>query len=132
MLQARLQTGPVVSLHLRGGRPAPFEPKFLWRIFGSKGEIEVSGEAPMLNTRTQGIKLRLHDQESDKVDEVEVDKDGFEELPQYAQNIGRVYEAFATGDKDKVLVDFEAALKRHELIDGMLKHWDSGEQGWKI
>lgn len=132
MLQATLQTGPVVSLHLRGGRPAPFDPKFLWRIFGSKGEINVESEMPLLNTRCEGVKIRVYDSESGSVEEVPLDKDGLEDLPQPAQNIGRVYEAFAMGDPKGVLVSFEDAYRRHVLIERMLEHWDSGEQGWKL
>lgn len=132
MLQARLATGPVVSMHLRGGRPPPLEPNCLWRIFGSKGEIDVESDSLMLNVKTEGVKLRLHDQETGEVEEITVDKDGLEDLPQPAQNIGRVYEAFAKGDPKGVLVSFEDAFRRHVIIEKMLEHWDNGDQGWKL
>lgn len=132
LIQAKLENGPVLSMNVRAGRPAPFEPKFLWRIYGTRGEIDIGADGMLLNVKTSGITIRIYDHESQKVEEVPVDKDGFEDLPGQAQNIGRVYEAFATGDENKVLVTFEDAFKRHVLIQKMLEHWDEGDQGWKL
>jgi predicted dehydrogenase len=131
ILQATLKTGAVLSLHIQGGPPPPFDPKFLWRISGEKGDLDISADYLRLNVISDGITIRLYDRESGNVEEVPIEKDELDDLPGPAKNIGRVYEAFAKGDK-KFLVTFEEAFQRHVLIEKILKHWDDGDQGWKV
>lgn len=131
LLQATLKTGAVLSIHLQGGHPPPFDPKFLWRIYGEKGDIEVSGDSSMLNVRTEGSKIRFHDRESGKVEDIVLDKDPLGDLPVPARNIGRIYEEYVSGDEN-FLVTFEEAFQRHVLIGKMLKHWDDKDQGWRL
>lgn len=109
----------------------PLGPRFLWRIYGDKGEIDVSASGMLLNSGYDDSKVSLHDHETGKVEEIPVEKDEWDELPLYARNIGRLYEAFRLGDKTK-LPTVEEAYQRHVLIDKMLKHWDDGDQGWKV
>lgn len=49
-----------------------------------------------------------------------------------AQNVARLYEAFAEGKRDSgdegYYPDWEEAVKRHKLIDEMYKRHDAGEQ----
>jgi predicted dehydrogenase len=130
LLQAKLKTGAVLSFQIQGGPPPPFDPKFLWRIYGEKGNINIGAESIMLNVR-DNVKIHLHDRETGNVEEVEVEKDELDGLPQQAKNIGRLYEALAKRDKN-FLVTFEDAVQRHVLIDKMLQHWDNGDQGWTI
>jgi predicted dehydrogenase len=129
-LQATLKTGAILSFQIQGGPPPPFDPKFLWRIYGEKGNIAVDAESLMLNVRDV-IKIRLHDVESDTIEVIEVAKNELDNLPQQAKNIGRLYEAYAKEDKD-FLVTFEEAFQRHVLIEKMLEHWDNGNQGWQM
>jgi predicted dehydrogenase len=128
-------------MHIRGGPPMPqsdekSSPPFLWRIYGQKGELEVSGQSLTINVTTDQT-LRLHDHETGKVEEIELDQGGafWEDLPVPARNIGRIYERFAEGGVNVVdgrLVRFEEAWGRHRLIDEMLRRWDEGTQGWRL
>ncbi|KAE9376596.1 NAD(P)-binding protein [Stipitochalara longipes BDJ] len=88
-------------------------PGLDWRIFGSKGEIRVTGYTKW--------SLNVDDGE---VVTVDVGRDEFEHLPVPARNIARLYEAFASGksgEKDEVewYPDFEYALRKHEVIEEM-------------
>ena len=71
--------------------------------------------------------IKVHDQGSGEVEEVEWEKDEFEELPVPARNIARVYEAFRLGGEG--LVGFEEAVGRHEMLGDMYRAWDEGKQG---
>jgi predicted dehydrogenase len=42
-------------------------------------------------------------------------------------NVGRQYEAFAKGDTATIL-DFDHAVKRHQIIDAILKSAESGQR----
>lgn len=67
--------------------------------------------------------------------EVVAGRDEWEELPMMGAGIARVYEAFADGKKGGVVDgmgvagyrDFEHAVERHRLIEGMWKRFDRGE-----
>lgn len=71
--------------------------------------------------------IRVHDQETGKLEEVTWEKDEWDELPPPARNIGRLYEAYRKGGDG--LVEFEEAVKRHNMLDDMYKSWDEGTQG---
>jgi predicted dehydrogenase len=128
LLQGTLESGALLSYHLRGGKPLPAGPQFLWRIYGEKGEIEVTASGALLNVGYGDEQILLHDQLTGKVEAVEVEKDQWEELPPQAKNIARLYEAFQKGEVEGV-TDFEDIVKRHALIEDMYQHWDSGDQG---
>jgi predicted dehydrogenase len=123
-----LQSGAVLSYHLRGGKAFPSGPNLVWRIYGEKGEIEITAPSAGLNVGSDETKILLHDQVTGELETVKVEKDEWDELPNQARNIARLYEAFRKGETDGV-VSFAEAVKRHELIDGMYKHWDEGDQG---
>lgn len=74
--------------------------------------------------------------EEGTVEKVEIGEGGWEGLPVSARNVGRLYEAFADargeeGERERGsgpeeggehwYPDFEYALKRHELIEGMYR-----------
>lgn len=128
LLQGTLQSGTILSVHIRGGRAFASKPKFLWRIYGEEGEIEVTASSLGLNVGYGDEQILLDDLVTGKLETVVVEKDEWDELPRPAMNVARLYEAFRKGEADGVPT-FEEAVKRHELIDGMYKHWDSGEQG---
>jgi predicted dehydrogenase len=131
LVQGFLDTGAVLSVHVRGGKAFPSKPQFLWRIYGEKGEIEVTASGMLLNVGYDDAQILLHDQSTGAIETVEVDKDEVDELPLMARNIARVYEAFRKGEV-KGVVDFEEAVKRHALLDEMYQHWDSGDQGRSV
>lgn len=59
-----------------------------------------------------------------EAEEVHLPKDGYSELPEPGQNVGRIYGAFAKGEE---VPDAALALKRHQLMASMWKRSD-GEQ----
>jgi predicted dehydrogenase len=128
LLQGTLQSGALLSYHLRGGKAFPAGPHFLWRIYGEKGEIEVTATGPLLNVGYGDEQILLHDQLTGKVETIEVEKDEWDELPSQAKNIARLYEAIQKGELEGV-PHFEDSVKRHALIEDIYKHWDAGDQG---
>jgi predicted dehydrogenase len=100
----------------------------LWRIYGEKGEIEVTGPALGLSVVTDGVVIRLYDQLTGELEEVGWERDEWEDLPVPARNIGRLYEAYRNG-KTVGVVGFEEAVGRHDMLDDMYKAWDRGDQG---
>lgn len=132
LVQGTLTSGAVLSFHIRGGSAFPSAPKFQWRIYGEKGEIEITATGALLNVGYDDEKILLHDQISGEVETVEVEKDEWDELPRPARNIGRLYETYWKGEGGSDVVDFEGAVKRHALIEDLYEHWDKGEQGRQL
>jgi predicted dehydrogenase len=128
LIQGTVTSGAVLSFHLRGGKGFLAGPQLLWRIYGEKGEIEVTASGPYLNVGYEDAKVLLHDQLTGQVETIAIEKDEWDELPQQAKNIARLYEAFRKGASEGV-ADFESTVQRHALIEEMYKHWDSGDQG---
>jgi predicted dehydrogenase len=127
MLQAQFDSGAVLSYHLRADAPMPGTPGLLWRIFGTKGEIQLTAPSFYINVGSLTPQVSLYQRSAEKAVEVPVIKDEYEALPLAARNIARQYEGFARGDMAGI-PDFELAIKRHALIEEMLRRWDSGEQ----
>ena len=117
LLQGRLERHPsaVFSFHLRAGDRFIGEPGSTWRIYGTKGElaVEFASAGPQMAKATS---IRFSNAAKGEVEEIVADEGGEEwtGLPTQAQNIGRLYEAYATG---KPYADFDLAVKRHELLD---------------
>ncbi|KAF2268492.1 oxidoreductase [Lojkania enalia] len=118
LLQGKFPSGAVFSYHLRGGPAFNNTDGCFWRIFGTKGEIQVTGSSSWIHLSDDNLKIELFDQASGKTETVEVDKDDFSDMGLYARNVARLYEGFAEGkgEKDGVL-DWEVALKRHQFVD---------------
>jgi predicted dehydrogenase len=115
-------------VHIRGGRAFARAPKFLWRIYGEKGEIEVTASGGGLNVGYDDEQILVDDFGTGEVEKVGVEGDEWDELPRQARNVARLYEALRKGEKDGI-VSFEEAVGRHEVIDGMYEAWEKGEQG---
>ena len=106
----------------------PQLPALDWRMFGTAGEIRVTSTnwAPS-SLGSAGTKIEIMKAVTGVVEEVkcEDDEDEWKDLPPPARNIARLYEAFANGygkdGKGQWYPDFEHALQRHELIEGMYK-----------
>jgi predicted dehydrogenase len=124
LLQGRLDRHPsaVFSFHLRAGDRFIGGPGSIWRIYGTKGElaVEFASAGPQM---AKASSFRFSNAEKGEIEEFVTDEGGEEwtSLPTQAQNIGRLYEAYATG---KPYADFDLAVKRHELID---EFWASME-----
>ncbi|ETI19635.1 hypothetical protein G647_09469 [Cladophialophora carrionii CBS 160.54] len=117
LLQGRLDRHPsaVFSFHLRAGDRFIGSPGSTWRIYGTKGElaVEFASAGPQM---AKALSIRFSNAEKGEIEEFVTDEGGEEwtALPTQGQNIGRLYEAYATGQP---YADFDLAVKRHELID---------------
>jgi predicted dehydrogenase len=121
----------MLSFHLRAGSRAKDTPGATWRIYGEKAElvVEFASAGPQIG---QAKNIQIHRfapattavaaKEAQEVEDVRVDEGGDEwtTLPVPGQNIGRLYEAFATGGE---VSGWDVAVRRHELID---QFWKSG------
>lgn len=123
LLQGRFDRQPpaVLSFHLRAGDRFIDGPGSIWKIYGEKGELvmEFSSAGPQI---AQAASIKFSNAETGKIENIAFDDGGKEwtDLPVAAQNIGRLYEAYAEG---RPYGDWELALKRHQLID---EFWASG------
>ena len=123
LLQGRLDREPsaVFSFHLRAGDRFIGSPGSTWRIYGTKGELalEFASAGPQIGPATS---FRFSNSDTGEVEEIKIDDGGEEwtKLPTQAQNIGRLYEAYANGSD---YGDWELALKRHELLDEFWSTW---------
>lgn len=130
LIQGHLQSGAVLSIHQRGGVPFKGEPGLSWRIYGEKGEIDVSSVGTFMQVGYgDDMHIKLHDYQKDEVQVIDWSiKDDCQSLPGPAQNIGRLYEAFADGNVDQY-ADWEQAVARHRLIQ---KAFESSETGKSV
>ncbi|KAF1989777.1 NAD(P)-binding protein [Aulographum hederae CBS 113979] len=124
LVQGHLTTGAILSFHLRGGASFPSGPKLLWRVYGEKGEIQITGPQAVLNVGAPTT-LELHDHATGEIENITVEEP-FESLSMYARNIGRMYEALANGDDSKI-IDWKEATKHHALIDEIYEREKAGQ-----
>lgn len=124
------QQNATLHFRLRRGQPFPGEPVFEWTIYGEKGEIRIiSPKSAFLQVSDATVPrvIEIHDFATDEVTKIEWDWEKWQnELPHEARGIGALYEGLAevkaTGAKEKYLT-FDAAVKRHELLEGLLGEW---------
>jgi predicted dehydrogenase len=109
-----------VSINLRGGGAFKGTPGQDWRIYGEKGEIRLTASGPFLQVGYPDITIAVHDFASNEVEEIEIDKDPFDEFSLPVRNVARVYEAIAADDTSN-LCDFGNAVEGHRLIDTLYK-----------
>jgi predicted dehydrogenase len=127
---ALTQKNATLHFRLRRGQPFPGEPVLEWTIQGEKGEIRIiSPESAFLQVSDATVPrvIEIHDFASNEVSKVEWKWEGWQEdLPPPARGIGALYESLAevktTGAKEKYLT-FDAAVKRHELLENLLADW---------
>jgi predicted dehydrogenase len=138
MLIGRLDRGhasspAMLSFHLRAGSRAKDTPGATWRIYGEAAElvVEFASAGPQIG---QAKRIEIHHfappaaaaaltaKAAQEVEDVRVDEGGDEwtDLPVPGQNIGRLYEAFAT---NREVPGWDVAVSRHRLID---EFWTSG------
>ncbi|KAK6429983.1 hypothetical protein LTR95_013865 [Oleoguttula sp. CCFEE 5521] len=118
-LQGQLASDALLTFHMEGGEPFPGEPALRWHIVGETGELLKYSD------RVQGDKSGfLSDKpQSVPVTELEVPKDALSKVRGVAENVGRLYEAFADGEEG-MYADWEVGLRRHELMEEMFRRWD--------
>ncbi|KAI9834416.1 MAG: hypothetical protein M1819_003027 [Sarea resinae] len=130
-LQGHFTSGALLSLYMRGGPIFKGEPALAWHIHGQTGEIKVSQSGPFLSMETPDLKVEVHDFETDRLEVIDWRsgvKDAVKDLQNPAQNVGRLYEAFADGNWEGYK-DWQHALLRHKLIDEVFKSAEEGREG---
>ncbi|OQN99597.1 hypothetical protein B0A48_14739 [Cryoendolithus antarcticus] len=138
-LQGKLASNALLSSHMEGGAPFPGEPGLRWHIVDEKGELLITNNIMMMDMLHTSAKVqwldysrkaqsKVGDVLSDKpqsvpVTDLEVPKDELSKVGGVAENVGRLYEAFADGEKG-MYADWEVGLSGHELMEEMFQRWD--------
>lgn len=119
-LNVSLASGAVLPYSLRGGQAFDNTCGTFWRIYGTKGAIQVTGSNSYIQVAEENISINLFDYGKEGLEKVRLEKDEWsgEQYPLYSRNIARLYEAFADGKgtTDGVL-GWEDAVKRHTFVD---------------
>ncbi|THW73642.1 NAD(P)-binding protein [Aureobasidium pullulans] len=126
MLQGRFKSGALVNYELRSAAQFPGEPGVRWTIHGDKGEILVTCPSGMFDINHEGVKIQFHDMSKDSAETIDLPSDSLADLKHPAQNVGRLYEAYAKGESDSYC-DWKLALRRHELIEEMFQRGDGSK-----
>lgn len=108
----------ILNFNLRAGDKFIGQAGSTWRIYGAKAELQMTftSAGPQIG-RADSIKISdfVTGEVLDVTNEIdEGPGDRWTSLPTQGQNIGRLYEAFATGGE---FGDWEHAVMRHEMID---------------
>jgi predicted dehydrogenase len=127
LIQGHLESGALLSYHIRGGDAFAKNEGLIWRVYGETGEIQVTASGTYLNAGHEDMTIRLHDHATGETIKVDVAEDGLSKLPLFSQNIGRIYEAFADGKTDGYM-DWSHALLRHKLVDEIYQRDSAGKQ----
>jgi predicted dehydrogenase len=130
LLQGHLESGAVLSYHLHGGKAIGPGEGLDWRILGDRGELSVTASGTWLQCGYPDSKIRLFDNRADTIEQVPIPEDEWNSLPIPAQNVARLYEAFADGRKGE-FPDWNAAVRRHKLIDEIYARERTGNQDSK-
>jgi predicted dehydrogenase len=130
LLQGHFESGALLSYHLHGGKPIGPGEGLNWRILGEKGEVSVTASGTWLQCGYPDSKIRLFDNRSEKIEEILIPQDEWDNLPLPAQNVARLYEAFADGRTDE-FPDWSHAIQRHKMIDEMYSKERAGKQDQK-
>lgn len=125
MLMGRLARSPpaMFNFHLRAGNKFTDQPGSIWRIYGTKAELQMTftSAGPQIGRASQIVicDFEKGGEVTDLTSEIdEGPGDRWTSLSEQGQNIGRLYEAFAVGKPGQDYADWEHAVKRHEMIDG--------------
>ncbi|KAJ4303375.1 hypothetical protein N0V90_002268 [Kalmusia sp. IMI 367209] len=127
LLNGTLASGALLSYSLRGGPAFDSISDTIWRIYGTKGAIQVVGPDSYLQIADDNFNIKVHEHGKEGLEEVNFDKDGWsgEECPLFARNVARLYEAFADGKGvDGGVLGWEDAVKRHVFVEEMYEKAD--------
>lgn len=124
LIQGHLEGGAAASLHFHtGSNAADADGRNLrWSIAGTEGDIEVSQAAGAL---LRDLSVRVRVLKGGRALDVRLDWEDLGEFYMFGQHVAlatpaRHYKAIAAGDADGI-VDFKHALKRHELLEQIVK-----------
>ena len=119
------ETKAPFSFHLRGGPVFKRTEGVLWRIYGEKGEIQVTGQDPFLHLSEDNYKIEVFDHQSGETEVLEVEKDEWSgevsNTRNVARNVARLYEGFTEekGEEEGVF-GWEVAVEKHKFVDDVL------------
>ncbi|KER00928.1 hypothetical protein AUEXF2481DRAFT_93901 [Aureobasidium subglaciale EXF-2481] len=122
-LQGRFESGTLVTYQLRAGEAFPREPGCRWLINGDEGDILITNTRGCFDIEHEGVVIKYKQAGEKETQTIELPQDDLTDLERPAQNVGRLYEAFAKGEKESY-ADWEVALKRHAFIDEMFQRGD--------
>ncbi|KAL6834572.1 NAD(P)-binding protein [Trichoderma camerunense] len=115
----RLETGAIANVAFRKVDKTVDGKGLKWLISGTKGEIELSMDGPMLQMDLEKKHLRLVIGREGKVQDIDYnDSDEPKHIRNVAPpgtNTARIFEGFA--NKTTTVASFEEALKIHKLLD---------------
>lgn len=117
-LTGLLASGAHATATMRSGPSFPGASKLVWRIFGTRGQLELTAPTLLDFFFSGPTTLRVHDFATDAVEEVAVPTRGADErwaqdVPDVALNVGRAYEAIADG---RWVPDWAWAVQRHAML----------------
>jgi len=115
LLQGTLGSGAVLSYHLRGGPAFASSAGAFWRIYGTEGEIQLTGPESYLQIAEDNVKIEVFVHASAKTETVEVGKDEWSGLMIYGRNVARLYDAFADGGKG--VLTWEEGVERQRFVE---------------
>jgi predicted dehydrogenase len=127
-LHGILQSGAVFSCHMRNGNT--LDKALRWYIYGTKGEIEITGDGPFIAITPESVNVRLRESNSNSIEEIKITRpaDCPSEFPQPAINVNSLYEAYRKGETQK-FANFEDAVARHAFIDEVFKSSENKSVG---
>jgi predicted dehydrogenase len=115
------ESGALMSFHMRGG--SSIAGGFRWLIYGTDGEIEVTGPALLVHINMPvPWKVRISD------GKVGIVEEEVTETEEGQPGVGRLWDAFLKGE-ERGWPDFEHAVRRHAVVKGV---WDSVSDGKKV
>jgi predicted dehydrogenase len=114
LVQARLATGPAVSIEVAGGRPSDATP-FHFEATGDEGSLVLDGGAPR-GFQSGRLRLLLNGEEQ------QVDEGELAGVPDEAANVAGVYAALRDDifNGNFTVPDFDHAVRLTRLVDDML------------
>lgn len=126
LLQGRFESGTLMSYQMRAGKAFPGESGCRWLINGDKGDILLTSPRGCFDIEHIGIEIKYRKADQEEAETVALPEDKLSGLEQPAQNIGRLYDAYAKGNT-VMYADWRDALKIHKFIDELLRRGDSNK-----
>ncbi|KAL1595070.1 hypothetical protein SLS60_009757 [Paraconiothyrium brasiliense] len=123
-LNGTFNTGATLSYSLRGGPAFDDTSGAFWRIYGTKGAIQVTGPDSYLQIADDNVKTVLFEYGKEGLEEVYPEKDEWcaEQFSLYSKNIARLYEGFAHGNGvSEGVLGWEDAVNRHVTVEEIYK-----------
>lgn len=126
LLQGRFESGTLFNYQMRAGKAFPGEPGCRWLINGDKGDIQLTNPRGCFDIEHLGIEIRYRRAGEEEAEVINLPEDELSGLEQPAQNVGRLYDAYAKGKTDSY-ADWKVALNRHKFIEELFRRCDGSK-----